>query len=953
MFPRLRALSITVLLGCLLALGSTSSHAQATYGPLTAENAAPTTQPGTLVFKLRPEYLAQASLTQIALPRLEATLRRLGATRLRQKFPKALPPDPKSPEAVDLRLIYQVWFGSETVLPKARLALQQTGVLAYVEPLYNRAPLYMPNDPLADSTNVNGQLHLKNIRAYQAWDVAKGDTTVVIGITDTGFRLSHEDLDGQWQRNRQDPPDGIDNDNDGFVDNFRGWDFADDDNNPSSDSYQQPRHGVHTSGCSSARPDNARGLAGVGFNCRFLPLKIYPSTPGGSFSGFEAIVYAADHGCKIINLSWGAAGGRSQFEQDAITYAAVNRDAVVVASAGNTNAELDFYPASYDHVLSVGSSSATDVKSGFATFSRRLDLVAPGDGVLTTWGDNDSDYIRATGSSFSAPLVAGAAGLVRARFPQLNAAQVRAQLRRTTDNIDLLPGNAAYQGKLGTGRLNAYRAVQANDQRAARITQRIFAPAKGAYQPADTIRLTVEVENLLLPVQNLTLTVTSLTPYLTVRQGSFAAGALATLARASNSAAPFRLAVASIVPLNTRAVLRYHFADAATGYEEDQYATILLNPDYVVLNAGDLALTLTSRGNIGYDGLGSDLGESVSYRGGAPLLYEGGLLLVTGATRVSSRLRNDRNTADTDFFSLTQTALRRQPLRADQEASGLLQDSLPSATRNRTVGVQVRQRGFAWAQAPHRDYVILEYQLKNVTPDTLKPLYAGLFMDWDVVPEYGRNVVAWDSVRRLSYAYDAGSPTTYVGLKWLNGGTATCYAINVNAPAGSPVQLSNGFSRSEKYLTLSNGTRQSTTGLPNGTDIAHVLGAALPRLAPTDSAVVAFAVLAAPSLAQLQAAADAAQTRYNQVLPTRPALTAGEWQLYPNPASGHVRLEIPARFGAQEMQLLNPLGQVVRRVAIAGAGASLNVSGLPAGLYMVRVQGAAGTLVRRLLVQPQ
>jgi len=540
---------------------------------------------------------------------------------------------------------------------------------------------------------------------------------------------------------------------------------------------------------------------------------------------------------------------------------------------------------------------------------------------------------------------------VRARFPQLNAAQVRAQLRRTTDNIDMLPGNVPYAGKLGTGRLNVGRAVRANDQRAVRITQRTFRPSKAAYQPGDTIRLVVEVENLLQPVQNLTLTLSSPSPYLTVRQGAFDVGSLPTLARTSNSGTPFRLAVAAGAPLNARALLRYHFADPATGYEEDFYTTILLNPDYVVLNAGDLALTLTSRGNIGYDGPGSDLGEGVSYRGGAPLLYEGGLLLAAGATRVSSRLRNEQNGSDTDFFSLTQAALRRQPLRADQEATGVLQDSLPSATRNRTVGVQVRQRGFAWAQAPHRDYVILEYQLKNVTADTLKPLYAGLFMDWDVVPEYARNVVAWDSVRHLSYAYDKGDSTTYVGLKWLNGGTATCYAINVNAPAGSPVQLSNGFSRTEKHLTLRSGTRQRTTGQPNGTDIAHVLGAALSRLAPADSTVVAFAVLAAPTLVQLQAAADAAQTRYNQVLPVRPALAASAWQLYPNPASSKVRVEVPASFGGREVRLLNPLGQLLRRAVMLSNTALLDVSGLPAGMYIVRVHGTIGELARRLVVQ--
>lgn len=932
----------------LLLTGAPTAHAQTPAFPVSEAVA----QPGLLVFKLKPEYQAQAQTGRVAVPQLEATLRRFGALRLQQKFPNALPPDPKNPEAVDLRLIYQVWLPATTVLAKAQLALRQTGVLTYVEPLYYRAPLYQPNDPLADSTNANGQYHLRNIRAYQAWDITKGDSSVLIGITDTGFRLSHEDLNGQWQRNRQDPPDGLDNDNDGYVDNYRGWDLADNDNNPASDSYQQPRHGVHSAGAAAARPDNGRGIAGSGFNCRFLPLKIYPSTPGGSFAGYEAIVYAADHGCKVINMSWGAAGGRSQYEQDAITYAAINRDAVVVASAGNTNAELDFYPASYEHVLSVGASGPADVKSGYATYSRRLDLVAPGDNVLTAWGDTDTDYIPATGSSFSAPLVAGAAGLVRARFPQFTAAQVRAQLRRTTDNIDALPGNAAYIGKLGTGRLNMFRAVRANDQRAARLTQRRFSPAKGAYQPADTIRLTVEVENLLLPVQNLTLTVTSLSPYLTVQQGTFGAGALATLARATNTAAPFRLAVAATVPLNTRAVLRYHFEDAATDYQEDQYGTLLLNPDYVVLNAGDLALTLTSRGSLGYDGIGSDLGESVTYRGGAPLLYEGGLLLATGPNRVSSRLRNERNVADADFFRLTQAALRRQPLRADQEASNMLQDSLPSATRNRTVGVQVRQRGYAWAQAPHRDYVVLEYQLKNVTTDTLKPLYAGLFMDWDLVPEYARNVVAWDSVRRLSYAYDAGSPDVYVGLKWLSGGTATTYAIDVNAPAGSAVQLSNGFSKAEKYLTLSNGTRQRTTGLPAGTDIAHVLGATLPRLAPADSAVVAFAVLAAPTLAQLQAAADAAQTRYNLVLPTRPALAAGAWQLYPNPTTGRVRLEVPASFGGYEVQLLNSLGQTVQQTRFSSNTTTLDASNLPAGLYVVRVRGTAGQLTRQLVVQP-
>ncbi|WP_375438130.1 S8 family peptidase [uncultured Hymenobacter sp.] len=912
---------------------------------------APTTLSGTLVFKIKPEFRPQGASNTMAGPVLDVLLRRLGATQVQQKFPNTIRPNYERPGAVDLSLVYQVWFNQEASLTKVQHALLGTGMLEYVEPLYYRAPLYQPNDPLADSTLATSQYHLKKIRAFQAWDLTQGDTTVLIGITDTGFRLSHQDLAGQWQRNYQDPPDGVDNDHDGYIDNYRGWDFADGDNNPSPNSSSQPLHGVHTAGAASGRADNGAGIAGVGFKCRFLPLKIYPGTTGGSFAGYEAIVYAADHGCKIINMSWGGAGGRSQFEQDAISYAAINRDVVLVAAAGNTNAELDFYPASYDHVLSVGWCGATDIRSSNATYSRRIDLIAPGEAVYTTWGDTDADYIRASGSSFSAPLVAGAAALVRARFPQLSAAQVIAQLRATTDNVYNLPGNAAYLGKLGTGRLNVFRAVQANNQHAVRLTQCLFSPSKPVYQLGDTIRLTVEMLNLLQPIQNLTLTVTSLSPYVNVRQGTFTTTALGTMSRVSNAATPFRLAVASAAPVNTSVTLRYRLSDPITGYQDDQYATILINPQYVVLNAGNLAVTLTHRGSLGTDGLGSNKGEGVRYQGGNSMLYEGGLLLGAGTTRISSRLRNDRNSVDADFFTEVQTTLHRQTTYASLTATGILRDSLPSATRNRTVGVQVRQQGNSWAQGVERNYVTLEYQIKNVTADTLKPLYAGIFADWDM-GNYARNAVVWDSVRHLSYAYNVDSANAYVGVQWLRGGTVSSYAIDVNAPASSGLRLANGFSRAEKMLTLNSGTRHRTAGVATGTDIAQVVGAVMPFLAPADSVTVTFAIVAAPTLAQLRTAADDAIARYtqSQLLPVRPSKAPATWQLYPNPTAGQVRVEVPASFGGQQLEVLSALGQVVKQQTLTGSTSTVDLRELPAGVYMVRVHGTAGNLTRRVLL---
>jgi hypothetical protein len=529
---------------------------------------------------------------------------------------------------------------------------------------------------------------------------------------------------------------------------------------------------------------------------------------------------------------------------------------------------------------------------------------------------------------------------------------VIAQLRATTDNVYQLPGNAPYAGKLGTGRLNVFRAVQANNQYAVRLSQRTFSPNKQVYLLGDTIRLTVGVQNLLQPIANLTVTVTALSPYVTVQQGTFNTTAMGTMAQVSNANAPFRLQVASAAPVNTAVVLRYRLTDPASGYQEDQYTTLRINPEYVVLNAGNLALTLTHRGNLGTDGLGSGNGEGVRYQGGASLLYEGGLLLGTGTTsRVSSRLRNDRNGVDADFFSEAQTTMRRQTALANQEATGLLRDSLPSATRNRTVGAQVRQRGYSWSQGPHRDYVTLEYQIKNVTADTLKPLYAGLFADWDVGP-YTSNAVVWDSVRHLSYAYNVATSAGYVGIQWLRGGTVSSYAIDINAPTSSAVTLANGFSRTEKLLTLSNGTRQRTAGLVNGADVAQVVGATLPYLAPTDSVVVTFAVVAAPTLVQLQAAADAAAARYtqNQLLPVRPNTVAPAWQLYPNPTSGQVRVEVPTSFGGRQLEVLSALGQVVKQQALTGPTSVLDLHELPAGLYVVRVHGTTSDLTRRVLL---
>jgi subtilisin family serine protease len=906
--------------------------------------AAPPTIPGRLVLKLRAEASPAA---------LRPALAALHATGLRQKFPFSQVPSSEQPNGVNLRQVYEIAVPEGLTLAKARALLLATGAVEYVEPLYIREPQYQPNDPLADSL-AGRQYHLRLTQAYRAWDFTKGDTSIVIGMTDTGIRYTHEDLQRQVKYNYADPINGKDDDGDGYVDNFRGWDASNNNNDPMYNDYIG--HGTQASSIAAAQADNGKGLAGTGFRTKFLPIQMFPGTATGSFAGFEAIVYAADHGCQVINMSWGGAGGYSRFEQDVCTYAAVNRDAVLVAAAGNTPADLLFYPASYDHVLSVSATDAADGKASFATYSRRVDLVAPGVSIAiangaptaTVAGSPDADYWRGSGTSFAAPQVAGAAALVRARFPQLNAEQVLAQLRRTTDaGLYALPANANYEGYLGTGRLNVARAVAAVNQREARVVRGAFSPAQAAgYAPGDTLRLAVTVRNLLLPVTGLTVTLRSLSPYLTVRRGTLVAGSLGTLGEASNDVVPFRLAVASAVPLNTTATLNYHLT-GDNGYVSDQYVTVLLNPDYVQLDAGNISVSVLSRGNLAYDDPSGAVGRGLSYRGSTPLLSEGGLLLATSPTRVADRLRAGTGPVRQSFFSVAQVRRLAPGPRADQEARGVFRDSLPDAQRPRSVGVRVRQRGQSWASPALRNVIMLDYTLRNSTADTLKPLYAGLFADWDLPGETARNVARWDSAGRFGYCYDPLAPRFYAGVQVLGPRPAGIYSIDNAAPTGTPVYLGDGFSPAEKYLALSGGFGRThrTAGLDaQGTDVSQVVSTVVPRLAPGDSTSVAFALLVAPSLAELQAAAQAATAAYQQqvlAVAGPPAIVG--WQVFPNPTAGRVHVGLPTGLGPGTVQIVNALGQVVGTFALPSGGGDIDLAGLARGVYVLRVVGTGLT----------
>jgi len=374
--------------------------------------------------------------------------------------------------------------------------------------------LSIPNDPKADSVlsaTGKGQTFLQIHSFYKAWDITKGDTNISIGIVDGGFNLNHEDLVGKVKHNNADPINGINDDGDStyylgkkyaLLDNFQGWDLVHWDNDPNQP-LGKGKHGTMVAGVLAANTNNNLGVAGAAYNMKYIPYKVAPDNNGSALQNpYEGLIMAAEQGCSIINCSWGDpdtsyTNQNIEILQSIIDYCAIDLDAVVVCAAGlwNQGKSVTWLPAGLDHVLSVDAVNANKVLVNQMTYNYSVDLSAAGAGMYTTGGGTNASYSTDLGTSLAAPVVAGAAGLVRSYYPFLNSQQVIEQLRVTGDVIDTLPGNANYKYGLGY-LLNPYRALT----ELTHPSLRVYNPSldKDLTIPGDTIYLTFAIANYLV-----------------------------------------------------------------------------------------------------------------------------------------------------------------------------------------------------------------------------------------------------------------------------------------------------------------------------------------------------------------------------------------------------------------------------------------------------------------------
>jgi subtilisin family serine protease len=464
-------------------------------------------EPGVIRVKLKSPYESQVNATSMeggsfGIAEIDRHKSTFGITKVRRLFR----PSEKFERAhrkYGLHLWYEISFNKNIPLATALKSFKGLSTFEVVEghqqfysidPIQSGQPVQDPKtNSLNNATNdplFSLQWHYQNtgqtsgtigadIKLTQAWTITTGNPAVIVAVIDGGIDINHPDLAGSiWTNTGEIAGNNIDDDHNGYIDDVHGFSFGD-----GSGTISPHNHGTHVAGTIAAVTNNSIGVSGIaggsgtGNGVRLMSCAAFGLNANGGFE--DAMVYAADNGAVISQNSWG--GGSGAIE-DAIDYfieragydnsnANFNKNiqigpmagGIVMFAAGNDNSDdPDMgYPASYPPVMAVASTDHNDHKSSFSDYGSWVDIAAPGTSVYSTLPG--SNYTYFSGTSMACPHVSGVAALIVSQYGGSNMipSLVRSRLQATADDIGSI--NPAYIGKLGSGRLNAFKALQPDD----------------------------------------------------------------------------------------------------------------------------------------------------------------------------------------------------------------------------------------------------------------------------------------------------------------------------------------------------------------------------------------------------------------------------------------------------------------------------------------------------------
>jgi hypothetical protein len=855
-------LALLALAGTAIAAGSRFGRSPGLDNPVLRPGDHAAYASGEIIVKFRNRLPLDGAAKASGAPEVDALLQKHAVESIERVSRRAQPPS--KPGMPDLTRVYVVRYLDGADALEVALEFAALPPVEYAEPRFIYSIDLVPDDPNYGSQST----YLNRMKFPNAWDYYTGGMgSVVIAIADGGTDWDHADLLANvW--NNADEIDGnsIDDDGNGFVDDIRGWNFANGTNDPTGlpATPNSANHGTHVAGICCAVANNATSIAGASYNAKYMPIcTAHPTSDNAIAYGYDGIIYAADNDADIVNCSWGGAGSPSAFEQEVIDYAYTN-GTVVVAAAGNTGTEVNHYPSAYERVLAVANVTNTDVRNTSTTYGIWVDVSAQGTSILSTLNGGGLGYL--TGTSMSSPHAAAACALVKTKYTAYSPEQVMQRVRVTSDPIDNL-NPTAYKGKMGYGRINALNALNKNTP-AVSVTSNNFSTSDGdgIIEPGETVTVNIDVTNWLASCTGLTFKLRENSVNTTMVDSAAALASLDSLATATLT--PFTFSVSPSAPIQHTVLFTLAITTTTPAYTDKSRFELTVLPVFATHDANNIDCSVTSVGKLGYaltaggtgkDGLGFRFAGSTSY------LFEGGLMIGTGVATVSDGCRTTGTAQDDDFQTVTNgipVVSEPHPPYAEYGVATFT-DALAASP----LGINVRQESFEWLNPPHDDFIVLKYRIRNDSGVARTGMFVGWFCDWDIDSgSYATNVTGYDATRGVMYAYDSGTsgPDDYVGIMTLTApGTTAARGIVNDQNIAPDWGVYDAYTDAEKWQTLSTlGATHTTVG---PTDVSVGLATGPFDVAAGDSIVVAFAFLAGTDLADLQANADSAQTLWNGI----------------------------------------------------------------------------------------
>ena len=429
----------------------------------------------------------------------------------------------KTHDYTGLSRICEIYYKSDLDPAEFCRQLENFDEVEYAAPVYKGKPCFVPDDSLYSK-----QDELQKIQSEKAWEITQGDTNTVIAIVDTEVDWQHEDLADNIFTNRGEiPGNGIDDDNNGKIDDVHGWDFVggfyydkydsliitEDNDTKIYDINSKLNHGTMVASCAAAVTNNGRGMASIANKCRILPVKIQ-GDDHIFWRGHDGILYAAMMKADVINCSW-IGVGNSPVGADIVKQASLMGSLIVVAAGNSTfnNDDVDYMTDIFPYTLYVGSSNDRDSVAHFSNYGITTNVYAPGNPVYSAVPYNK--YMTINGTSLSAPIVAGVAGLIRSVHHDWSVRQIWHQLRSTSDNI--FYNNEPDKRALYFGRLNAYNAVAYNKTffdslsvPGIEFTEALIHSDNGRLNTFETVKMRLKIKNFLASAKNLKISFSNL-----------------------------------------------------------------------------------------------------------------------------------------------------------------------------------------------------------------------------------------------------------------------------------------------------------------------------------------------------------------------------------------------------------------------------------------------------------